>query len=59
MSFHNAQTPEDLPPSHQGEYDGPSCGYAFYGDPCICTCGTCDVIDEPEEGESDDDDDRS
>lgn len=33
-------------PEEGGDYNGPLCGYALYGDPCICTCGTCDVVAE-------------
>lgn len=25
----------------KAEYEGPSCGFAFYGPPAICTCGQC------------------
>ena len=27
----------------EGDYEGPSCGFAFYGPPARCTCGTCSV----------------
>jgi hypothetical protein len=54
MSFHDAATPDDLPERHTGDYDGPNCGYAIYGEPCICTCGTCEVNDATDEGDDDD-----
>ncbi len=25
-----------------GDYEGPSCGYAMYGPPALCTCGKCE-----------------
>lgn len=43
MSFHDAQTPEDLPPSHQGEWWEPPCEFGDY-----------EVADEPEESDGTD-----
>lgn len=34
----NEPTVATVPPA---DYDGPLCGFALYGEPALCTCGTC------------------
>src|SRR5262245_37177452 len=30
------------------DYAGPNCGFALYGPPAICTCGTCTPMTRPD-----------